>query len=98
MGTGATSRFENLGHVRNWGWEGLVNAQIVQTPNFGFDLTVNGSTNSNELVDLGGVPPIITTTQRNIEGYPLFGWWSRSVTYDDLDGNGIITSQPTTPG
>lgn len=91
MGTGATSRFENLGHVRNWGWEGLVSAQIVQTPNFGFDLMLNGSTNSNELVALGGVPPIITTTQRNIEGYPLFGWWSRSVTYDDLDGNGIIT-------
>jgi TonB-linked SusC/RagA family outer membrane protein len=91
IGTGATSRFENLGHVRNSGWEGLLTAQIVRTPDFGWDVTLNGSTNRNELVDLGGVPPIISTTQRNIEGYPLFGWWSRSITYDDKDGNGIIT-------
>jgi hypothetical protein len=91
IGTGATSRFENLGHVRNWGWEGLVSAQLVRTPGFGWDVTLNGSTNSNELVSLGGVPPIITTTQRNTEGYPLFGWWSRNITWDDKDGNSIIT-------
>jgi outer membrane receptor protein involved in Fe transport len=24
VGTGNTSRFENLGEVRNWGWEGLL--------------------------------------------------------------------------
>jgi TonB-linked SusC/RagA family outer membrane protein len=91
LGTGLTSRFENLGHVRNWGWEALLTAQIVETRSFGWDVMLNGSTNSNELVSLGGVPPIITTTQRNTEGYPLFGWWSRSITWDDKDGNGIIT-------
>jgi TonB-dependent SusC/RagA subfamily outer membrane receptor len=92
IGTGATARFENLGHVRNWGWEGLLNAQIVNTRSFAWDMTINGSTNSNELVDLGGVPPIITTTSRNIEGYPLFGWWTRPLlSYQDKDGNGIIS-------
>jgi TonB-linked SusC/RagA family outer membrane protein len=96
IGTGVTSRFENLGHVRNWGWEGLLNAQLVRTRSFGWDLLINGSTNNNELVDLGGVPPIITTTQRNIEGYPLFGWWSREITFADADGNGIITADEIT--
>jgi TonB-linked SusC/RagA family outer membrane protein len=91
IGTGATARLENLGHVRNWGWEALVNAQLVQTPRFGLDLLVNASTNSNELVSLGGVPPIISTTQQNREGYPLFGWWSREITFEDKDGNGLIS-------
>ncbi|HSJ05505.1 MAG TPA: TonB-dependent receptor, partial [Longimicrobiales bacterium] len=90
LGTGLTSRFENLGHVRNWGWEGLLNAQIVQTRSFGWDVLINGSTNSNELVSLGGVPPTITTTQRQEEGYPLFGWWSRNITFEDKNGDGII--------
>jgi TonB-linked SusC/RagA family outer membrane protein len=92
LGTGATARFENLGHVRNWGWEALLDLQLIQRRSFGWDLSVNGSTNSNELVSLGGVPPIITTTQRNIEGYPLFGWWTRPlISYEDKDGNGIIS-------
>lgn len=91
LGTGATSRFENLGHVRNRGWEALLSAQLVRTRSVGWDLTVNGSTNENTLVDLGGVPPLVTATQRNIEGYPLFGWWSRNITWEDKDGNGIIT-------
>jgi TonB-linked SusC/RagA family outer membrane protein len=90
LGTGQTSRFENLGHVRNWGWEGLLTAQILQTRRFGWDVLINGSTNSNELISLGGVPPIITTTQRNQEGYPLFGWWSRNITWEDKNGDGII--------
>jgi TonB-linked SusC/RagA family outer membrane protein len=91
IGTGATARFENLGHVRNWGWEGLLNAQLVETRNLGWDVTINAATNNNRLIDLGDVPPLITTTQQNREGYPLFGWWSRTITWEDKDGNGIIT-------
>lgn len=93
LGTGATRRFENLGEVHNTGWEALVNAQLVQGRAFGWDVTLNGATNSNELVSLGGLPPIITSsTIRQVEGYPLNGWWSRRlVSYEDKDANGIIT-------
>lgn len=91
LGTGATARFENLGEVRNWGWEGLINARLVDREAFGWDITFNGSTNDNELVSLGGVPPIIGTTQREIEGYPLYGWWSRKLMgWEDKNGDGII--------
>jgi TonB-linked SusC/RagA family outer membrane protein len=90
LGTGATTRFENLGHVRNQGWEGLINAQLVRGRAFGWDVTLNGSTNENTLVSLGDVPPIITATQQNREGYPLFGWWSRNITWEDKNGDGII--------
>lgn len=91
MGTGATARLENLGEVRNWGWEALVNAQLVQGDRFGWDVTLNGSTNSNELVSLGGVPPIVGATIQQREGYPLNGWWQRPlVGFEDRDGDGII--------
>jgi hypothetical protein len=91
IGAGATSRFENLGEVRNWGFEGLLSAQLVQQRQFGWDVTLNGSTNSNRLVSLGGVPPIIGTTIRQIEGFPLNGWWQRPIqSFADENGDGII--------
>ena len=92
LGTGLTVRFENLGEVRNWGWEALVNARIVQADAFNWDVTLNGTTNSNELITLGGVPTIVTSsTLRQAEGFPLNGWWSRPLqSYEDKDGDGII--------
>jgi TonB-linked SusC/RagA family outer membrane protein len=92
LGTGSTSRFENLGEVRNSGFEGLVSAQLLQSNSFGWDMTLNGSTNSNELVDLGGVPPIVGSSISQMEGYPLNGYWANKIeSYNDADGNGIIT-------
>ncbi|MGQ0764814.1 MAG: SusC/RagA family TonB-linked outer membrane protein [Gemmatimonadota bacterium] len=98
IGTGATARLENLGEVRNWGWELLVNASVLQRRNFAWDVTINGSANDNELVSLGGVPNIIGTTQSQKEGYPLYGWWSRRLlSFEDKNGDGIIaySANPT---
>jgi TonB-linked SusC/RagA family outer membrane protein len=92
LGTGATARFENLGRVRNQGWEALITTQLMRGSNLGWELTINGSANSNELQSLGGVPEIIGSTQSQRVGYPLYGWWSRALTgFEDKDGNGIIT-------
>jgi TonB-linked SusC/RagA family outer membrane protein len=93
IGIGNTTRFENLGEIRNSGWEALANATIINKPVFGWDITVNGSRNTNKIVRLG-VPPIITSsTLRQIEGYPLNGWWVRGVLkgWQDKNGDGIIT-------
>ena len=91
LGTGATSRLENLGEVTNQGWEALFNVQLMRGSNLGWDLTINGSTNSNKLVSLGGVPPIVGSTQSQKPGYPLYGWWARKLTgFEDKNGNGII--------
>jgi TonB-linked SusC/RagA family outer membrane protein len=92
VGTGATSRLENLGEVRNRGFEMLFNAHLIQRHAFGWDVTLNGSSNKNLLVSLGGVPPIVGTTTQQREGYPLNGWWSRKLSaWNDADKNGIIT-------
>ena len=95
LGTGATARFENLGEVSNSGIEALFNAQLIQRDRFGWDMTLNASTNTNELVSLGlgaDVPEIVlSSTQRHVEGYPLFGWWTYTLDgFEDRDGDGII--------
>jgi TonB-linked SusC/RagA family outer membrane protein len=93
IGTGEDDRFENLGEVRNRGWEALINAQVLQGRDFGWDVTLNGSYNDNELVSLGGVPNIIlSSTQQHRENYPLFGWWVRPLqSFNDANNDGIIT-------
>jgi TonB-linked SusC/RagA family outer membrane protein len=90
-GTGATTRFENLGSVTNKGWEALVNARVLSSPSFGWDVGLSGSYNSNRLVDLGGVPPQIGATITQQAGYPLNGYWQRKYTFEDADNDGIIT-------
>jgi TonB-linked SusC/RagA family outer membrane protein len=94
LGTGATSRFENLGEVTNKGVEALITARIIEMRQFGFDVTLNGSTNANKLVTLGGVPNIVSSsTLQQREGYPLNGWWSRGLLgYQDKNGDGIISN------
>jgi len=93
----------NLGAVRNTGWETLINAQVVDRRNFGWDLTFNGSRNSNVLETLGtdpatgkAIPPIIGTTTRQLEGYPVNGYWQRPYTWSDANGDGIITPNEVT--
>jgi TonB-linked SusC/RagA family outer membrane protein len=92
LGTGTTARLENLGQVSNKGWEALVTIQPIQHVGYGWDITLNGSTNTNDLVSLGGVPPIISSsTIQDREGYPLNGFWTRPIlSYADKNGNGII--------
>ena len=92
LGTGETERFENLGKVRNWGWEALIDAQLVDLDAFAWNLSLNGATNDNRLVTLGGLPTIVSSsTLRQREGYPLNGWWSRRLLgYNDANRDGII--------
>lgn len=91
IGTGLSGRLENLGEVSNKGWEALIRTEPLRSTRFAWDLTFTASTNDNELVSLGGVPPIVGTTIQQREGYPLNGWWSRSlVSYEDKNANNII--------
>lgn len=91
VGSGNITRFENLGAVVNRGFEFLVEGQLVQQPSIGWDVTLNGSHNTNFIADMGGVPPIIGTTIQQRQGYPIDGYWQRAYTFADADRNGIIT-------
>lgn len=92
-GSGATTRRQNLGSVKNAGVEMALNAQLVDARTFGWTLGVTGSSNANKLVTLGeGIQPIVGATIRQQPGYPLNGYWQRKLTgFSDADNNGVIT-------
>ena len=97
----STTRFENLGEVSNKGVEISLNAQVLNTPNLTWSVTASAWGNRNRLIDLGpGITPIIFglggATQRHQPGYPLGGYWGRSYTFNDANGDGIITASEVT--
>jgi TonB-linked SusC/RagA family outer membrane protein len=82
----------NLGAVRNQGWEVLLGGQLLERRFAALDMNLSYSTNSNELVSLGGTPPQIGTNTRVVEGYPLFGFWENKILgWEDKNGDGLIT-------
>jgi hypothetical protein len=94
---GTTVR-RNLGATMNEGLEFLGNAQVLNARAFGWDVTLNASTNRNKLLDLGGTPPQIDVSSRVVEGYPMFGWWARPITgWQDKNGDGILTADGCGP-
>lgn len=103
FGTGSTTQATNLGQVSNKGWEGIVTVRAVDTKPVGFDFTINGSYNTNNLDDLGvdaagnPIPPIIGTTIRQTQGFPLNGFWQRKYTYTDANGDGLIATGEILP-
>jgi TonB-linked SusC/RagA family outer membrane protein len=103
-GTSAANLLRNLGSVKNWGYEALVTTQLLDTRNLSWDLTLNGSHNSNELVTLGTdalgnpVPPIIGNVIHQRPGYPLNGYWQTPFSYNDANKDGIIVPSEVTIG
>jgi TonB-linked SusC/RagA family outer membrane protein len=97
-GTSNNSVKSNLGAVKNYGFEALVNAQVLNRDMVSVDLTFSGAHNTNKLVTLGldprtgkPIPSIIGTTIQQRAGYPLNGYWQRPYTYSDANGDKIIT-------
>jgi hypothetical protein len=99
---GIASRFENIGNVRNSGLELEFTQKLIDRKNVYAELFINGSTNKNELLTLGeGVSPILTgagsrITMRQQPGYPLYGMWGRTYTYNDANGDGILGTNEIT--
>ncbi len=92
-------RWINIGEVENKGFEAAINAAVLELDNFGWDFTLSGSINNNELLSLGeGTEPIGSQT-RFVPGFPLGGQWAeRIVSSSDTDGNGILTADEIVVG
>lgn len=101
-GTEVTSLLTNLGSVRNSGFEALLNVRALDRQNVSWDITFNGSHNSNELLTLGKdatgkpIPTIGTGTNRQAEGYPLNSNWTRRYKYADANNDKILTPDEVT--
>jgi TonB-linked SusC/RagA family outer membrane protein len=91
----AEQRFENLGRVKNAGFEYQLNAQVFDIRAASFQLLLNGSRQANKLVNLGnGIAPILfnDSHQRHQDGYPLGGYWQVPIlSYADKNGDGMIS-------
>ena len=94
------SQFFNLGRIRNHGIELVLDTRLVDRPSFIWDFTISGSLNRNRILDLGaGIEPIdLGFYQRHVTGYPAGGFWGRALSFDDTNGDGIITSSEITVG
>jgi len=88
----------NLGEVQNRGLEATLNATLMQSRSFAWDVTLNASTVHNKLVRLA--PGVSGTNvgyyQRDAAGFPLYGYWGTRVTYNDANRDHIIEPDEVT--
>lgn len=97
----AASRFDNLGEIKNAGTEVALSVRAVDRRQVGLDLNVALTTLDNEVIELGeGVQDIIINRglQRHTEGRPAGSFFQRPVTWNDADGNGLLTNSEVTLG
>jgi len=93
---GIASRFENIGNVRNSGFELEYTQKLVDRKSFYAEVLINGTTNRNELLTLGeGVKPLLTgagarVTMRQSPGFPLYGMWGRPYSFNDANNDGLL--------
>ncbi|TVR67648.1 MAG: SusC/RagA family TonB-linked outer membrane protein, partial [Gemmatimonadales bacterium] len=90
-----TTRFENLAEVVNQGVEFGIDAVVTDRPGFRLTAGAAGSFTDNELTDLGDVEPIIFglggDSQRHQEGFPLGGYWGRTIQEVNIPDEGPVT-------
>jgi len=92
---GYYSLYYNLGDVENRGLEVGATARLFDTRAVSWDVSLNGSKNTNKLVRKApSLPPYGPTGNSFVEGYPLFGYWGVPVaSYHDLNNDGILEPQ-----
>jgi TonB-linked SusC/RagA family outer membrane protein len=100
IGITGTGQLDNVGSVRNRGFEADLKAQVFNFAGIGFDLNVNGSVNSNKLLELDEtLRPPEDRFVKFVEGYPLFSQWDRKVeSWNDANGDGIIVPDEVVVG
>ena len=91
------SQVQNVGVVSNKGVEVTVLGRALDKRSVTWDLSLTYAGNKNRLVSLAeGMPPLTGFGYRNAPGYPLFGlWWPRLTSFDDANGDGIISPSET---
>lgn len=99
-----TTVLRNLGSVQNRGVEATLNATLFDRRSFGWDVTLNGSHNSNRILSLGvdaqgnPNPTIGTGGTRDSVGQSVNGYYYFPYTYADANGDGFITPDEVTVG
>lgn len=96
-----TSVYDNLGSIRNKGTELLLTAELLRMQDVGLNVGFTNTTLANEVLKLGeGVEDIIFNRglQRHTEGESAGSFYQKKVTWNDADGNGLLTNDEVTVG
>ena len=94
LSSGVDSRNANIGSMFNRGVEIVLDLAIIDKPNFGFDLSLNGATVYNEFTELPQ-EEIITGTKKLVVGGGIFDYFLRSyVGVDPEDGSALYRLDP----
>ena len=85
-------QFRNIGQISNRGLEAGINGSVYRSDALSVDLGATFSTFENEVVDLGGQPPIVQSAsslnrQFHVEGFPLGSKFYKRVVSATLDGS-----------
>ena len=100
VGITGSGQLDNVGSVRNMGIEADVQADVFSVGGVNFSLNVNGSVNSNVLLELAeGLRPPEDRFIKFVEGYPLYGQWDRPVLgWSDTNGDGVLQADEVQVG
>jgi hypothetical protein len=94
IGSPAAGLYSGL-RVQNTGVELTLSQRLVTTRSFSASIDVLASGNRNRILSFPPtLAPVFTgdrSTQTTLPGYPLFGLWSRSYTYNDANADGLLT-------
>ncbi|MDB4912547.1 MAG: TonB-dependent outer membrane protein SusC/RagA [Gemmatimonadetes bacterium] len=95
-GASQLTKTQNYGSIRNTGHEATLTLTLLDRRNFGWDMTIGGSHNTNKVESLGfdangkPNPTVGTGATRDSVGFPIRGVYVRPFTYSDANNNGII--------
>ncbi|HEX4682275.1 MAG TPA: SusC/RagA family TonB-linked outer membrane protein [Gemmatimonadaceae bacterium] len=92
LGVSATSQQQNIGAVKNAGWEITLGGALLDRRNIGIDFNLTSSLIGNKVVSLGNTQTQVGTTNWVKAGYPIRGLFARPILwYKDRNGDGILT-------
>ncbi|HEY7188933.1 MAG TPA: TonB-dependent receptor plug domain-containing protein [Vicinamibacterales bacterium] len=82
--------FGSAGAVRNRGVEATWHQVLVDGAHAGVDIAAVAAFNQNRILSIGGFLLPGLGPETNTPGYPLFGFWTPTYSFNDANGDGII--------
>ncbi|WP_228414426.1 SusC/RagA family TonB-linked outer membrane protein [Chryseobacterium sp. CH21] len=82
----------NVGTMYNRGFEFSINADVIKTPNFTWNINANASTLKNQVTELSnGITEIINGTKKVSVGHSIYDYWLRQwYGVDPADGSPLF--------
>lgn len=92
-----TTKTENIGAMSNKGVEIQLNADVIKSKSFLWDMQINFTSLKNKVTKLPGGQPYIDGTKRVAEGRDIFAFYLRQwYGVDPADGSGLWYATPGT--